>query len=869
MTLKASRAAIAAALTLVFVQIACMVVAPAAFAPVGAARAQDAAAAPAAPDYTTWDRQARQIEDLVEAGTPNSQQLQALRQQVVEWRERFLAAQNVNAPRIGTVREQIAALGPVPAEGESEAPDVAARRAELNASLSELQAPGLQAVEAASRATGIIQSIDALERERQTSELMQLSPSPLLPSSWATAARDTVTLAQGLGDEMSDRLDAASRGDWRARAPAVLGYVVAALLLLIYGWRWIAQLPSRLSARSSDYSRDAIVFLASLGQIVLPTLGVWLAVRAADLTGLFGEWGRPILIALPVAAFAFFAGRWLSDRFFPAQGLAPVKMPDEARCRAKLNADLLVAVVALHVVVSRALVPVGPSTSMDAATTVPMNFAPATSGVWHTPLVALAALLLFRLGSTLRRAVKYDGSEQPSYQVRIVALAGAVVRPVAVIVVLLALVGYNSMANGILWPLIDSLALLGLLMLLQEFIIDAYALLARDQGKGRQALAPVLIGFALVIAAIPVFALIWGARVSDLLEGWTRLRQGVSLGGIRLSPGGIVMFLVVFAIGYALTRFIQGAFRTSILPRTKIDAGGQNAIVSGLGYVGIMLASVLAITAAGIDLSSLAIVAGALSVGIGFGMQNIVSNFVSGIILLIERPIALGDWIRVGTAEGYVRRISVRSTQIQTFDRTNIIVPNSDLISQPVTNWTRGSLQGRVIVPVTVAYGSDTRKVTQILTEIAEDQPIVLINPAPSVLFTGFGADGLNFEIRAIISDVNQGMGVQTEIRHQIIDRFEREEIVIPYTHRDVTIRNVEDLTKLADPLASSSRGVPKVPAPAEAAPRATAPRSVGKGEEPDALDPRIAGASSSGLEDAPGDGDGDADGDGGGDGRG
>jgi len=740
----------------------------------------------AAPDYATWDSVARRAEAAVDAGTDTNAVFTTLRARIAGFRTTFEAAQSTNAERIATLRAQITALGAVPAEGETEAPDISARRAQLNEQLTALQAPGQAAQEAFTRADGLIGEIDRILRGRQTERLLSLGPTPINPVLWPVALEE---LGQSLADVSGERrvfTNQSLLSEARANLPLVILLLAISVVLLTRGrgWAtWGGQQLRKLGGRG----RGVWSFVISLLRIALPLAGIYAFTEALFATGLVGLRGTEILEALPLWGAIFLSFRWLAERLFPRNDDDGIfSLPAERQTEARFYITTLALVSVLRGFLELLF---GVS-----------EFSEGARAVLTFPIVVVVGMILFRLGQILRRQGVVDAdtdAPQPAAQSfsRIVRLLGRVTQVVGVVAPILSGIGYATAGTALLNPWVLSLALLGLVLVLQRFTADLYGWIAgRSVEEARDSLVAMLLTFVLLLSAVPLLALVWGARVTDLSDLWAAFLRGFKVGDTTISPTNFVIFAVVFAAGYTLTRLLQGALKTSVLPKTGIDPGGQTALVSGVGYVGIFLAALIAITTAGIDLSSVALVAGALSVGIGFGLQNIVSNFVSGIILLIERPISEGDWIEVGGQHGYVKNISVRSTRIETFDRSDVIVPNADLVSGTVTNYTRGNTVGRVIIPVGVAYGTDTRKVEALLREVAESHPMVLMNPKPSVVFQSFGASSLDFEIRAILRDVNWMLTVKSEMNHKIAQRFAEEGIEIPFPQQDVWLRNPETL---------------------------------------------------------------------------
>jgi small-conductance mechanosensitive channel len=361
--------------------------------------------------------------------------------------------------------------------------------------------------------------------------------------------------------------------------------------------------------------------------------------------------------------------------------------------------------------------------------------------------------------------------------------------------------GYRNLALTLVRVIAGSVLAFGLLLLFLRLFNELYDVIEQGEGRWSKAfrhrlgLAPGQGIPGMFWFRITTNLLLWSLLGYALLRIWQVSRamldnieetlvKGFPLGTFQVIPYRILLAIAVFAALVTLARWMQTRMDRHWLRYARMDHGAREAMVTITGYVLIIVAAVIGLGVAGFQFGNLAIIAGALSVGIGFGLQNIVNNFVSGLILLFERPVKTGDWVVVGNTEGYVKRISIRSTQITTFDHADVIVPNSELISQQVTNWMLYDTQGRARIPVGVAYGSDTQKVKEVLERVAREHPKVITNgtyPDPNVLFLGFGDSALNFELRCFVRNIDERQTVVSDLNFAIDAAFRAEGIEIPH----------------------------------------------------------------------------------------
>jgi small-conductance mechanosensitive channel len=298
-----------------------------------------------------------------------------------------------------------------------------------------------------------------------------------------------------------------------------------------------------------------------------------------------------------------------------------------------------------------------------------------------------------------------------------------------------------------------------------------------------------------VVAALRFF------RIEDDVFGAlaTVVKAKLELGTVSISLGDVLAFFATVWIAFTLSRFLRFVLAEDVLPRVSLPRGVPAAISTGVHYVILLVGFTLAIGAAGIDLSRFSLLAGAFGVGIGFGLQNVVNNFVSGLILLFERPVQTGDTIEIGPLTGEVQRIGIRSSTVRTGEGADVIVPNASLISERVVNWTFSDRQKRVDVNIGLGHGTDPTKAIELLVAVARAHPEVLAIPEPVAFFTGFGESSLGFSLRAW-TRFEISARVASELGVAVNSALRDAGVEIPFPQRDMNVKVTHGETEIGLP---------------------------------------------------------------------
>ena len=698
------------------------------------------------------------------------------------------------APRIENIQSELSALGKPPGKGEApEAAGVATQRQKLNADLAEVNGQVKEAELVVGRIGNLIGDIWQMRRDRFAKKVLTRGPSPLSPSVWRRALPELTWIAGSVTRSTTAIVTSTEFREKLRQSLFVLVIAIASAIILVWPvHRWVLRKYGRDPAISRPSYIQAVRATLAVGAAwaLLPTLAATLIYAVVISEDIITDAGKEIGQAIFLGIVLF---TW-SIAFFRAS-FSP-RYPDWQLLPVSTNFVLGIrgAVVGLALAFTTDLILSAVISTYSARLAV-------TELSDFLLTVVVAALLLILMLRQQMWAPEAATPGKPRWRsIRILAALGVCA------VVALAAFGYVALARLVVTQVVITAGLIFLVFMLHRLGRESIRQALSTETWAGEALrgslrmeeesairfefwAGMAYDLLLVIFGAIVALYLWGMDQKDVADWAYRAFFGFKVGQVSFSLVDLFVAISLFIGFMIVARFLQRALAERILPHTQLDLGLRQSISTAFGYLGFIVAAVVGISAAGIDLSNLAIVAGALSVGIGFGLQNVVNNFVSGLVLLLERPVKVGDWVIVGDKEGYVTRIKVRATEIQTFDRASVFIPNSQLISDVVTNWTYADKLGRVIIPVGVAYGSDTALVRDTLLEIAKSHPGVMAVPVPSAILRGFGDSALNFELRCFLREIDKTIAVTSDLCLAIDAAFRAKGIEIPFPQRDVYVR--------------------------------------------------------------------------------
>ena len=702
----------------------------------------------------------------------------------------------LNAP-LKDFTQQLNQLGPIPTKDQGETTAIAAQRQTLNNAVARLSAAQKQFELLGIEAEQTTGKISALQRTQFLQRVFKPDKSIFNPQLWIDTATGVAILAARLSSLVS--------GWWESQSPVVqwsgLALLPAFFLNLAIFYRFFRRMMNGWLDIAAS-SGTAYSPLRRLGRVIgsLIIIAIILIITnfilatSVSLAGLstprfdllvaaFAGAVLPVIFQTSVAYLICAPGN-------PERRLVAI---DEAAARI---VPIFVALCSIVQNVSSQI------SFLSDQLLLPLSLVAGQSALASTALIILVGLLLLILKQQSHSVP--NNVPEPHYLTWFVQVR--FLQWLLLIVAVFGLVfGYLALAYFIASKILDTFLVI-ILMVLVYHLVDAFveALQDKDEpigkrirafsgfsegGIGRLALAlRTLSDVLVVILGIPWLFAIWTLTWISFKSLISSAVVGIRFGNFYISPINIIGLIGLFVVGVLVTKFITSWLDRRVLTQTKLNKGVQNSVKTGANYFGYILAAALALSAGGFDFSSFTIIAGALGVGIGFGLQSIVNNFVSGLILLAERPVRVGDWVVVAAGEGIVKKINVRSTEIETFDNCTIIVPNSLLITEAVRNWTHRDTLGRFLVTVGVKHGTDADRVTQVLKEVASTNSKVLRYPPLQVQLARFSPTTMDFEIRGHVADVFEAPQVASDIRLAITKKFAEVKIVIP-TYLDLPVR--------------------------------------------------------------------------------